>query len=90
MTTKELSNRIAEQTGMTKRMTDQLMAATIDSIVEALNQDQIVMLQNFGSLNPKDRPARRVRNPKTGEQQLSEAKRVVTFQVNPQLKQQIK
>ncbi len=88
MTTKELTARIASRTGMTKRMTATLLDATVGVIADALNNDQVVVLQNFGILSTKERPARRVVNPKTGQEQVSAAKRVVTFRPNPTLKEQ--
>ena len=90
MTQKDFTARIASETGMTKRLTDGLLQATVDTIVEALNENQTVLLQNFGTLSIKERPARTVRNPKTGEVQQAQAKRIVSFQVNPTLKQQVR
>jgi len=90
MTTKELSNRIAEQIGMTKRQSDQLLSAAVDVITEALNEDRTVLLQNFGSLSIKERPSREVMNPKTGEKLMADPKRVIIFAANPALKQQVR
>ncbi|MBP5476063.1 MAG: HU family DNA-binding protein [Paludibacteraceae bacterium] len=90
MTTKELTNRIAGKTGMTKRESEQLMAAAVDVITECLNEDQTVLLQNFGLLSIKERPQREVMNPKTGEKRIAEAKRVITFTANTTLKQQVR
>lgn len=90
MTTKELTNRIAGKTGMTKRESEQLMAAAVDVITECLNEDQTVLLQNFGLLSIKERPQREVMNPKTGEKRMAEAKRVITFTANTTLKQQVR
>lgn len=90
MTTKELTNRIAGKTGMTKRESEQLMAAAVDVITECLNEDQTVLLQNFGLLSIKERPQREVMNPKTGEKRIAEAKRVISFTANTTLKQQVR
>ena len=88
MTTKELTARIASRTGMTKRMTAQLLDATVSVIADSLHEDKVVVLQNFGTLSTKERPARKIVNPKTGQQQVSNAKRVISFHPNNTLKQQ--
>lgn len=90
MTTKELTNRIAGKTGMSKRESERLLAAAVDAITECLNEDKTVMLQNFGTLSIKERPRREVMNPKTGEKRVAESKRVITFAANPTLKQQVR
>ncbi len=88
MTTKELIAQVATRTGMTKRMTSELMDNTVSVITDALNNDQVVILQNFGTLSTKERPARKIVHPKTGKEQLSQAKRIVVFKVNNTLKEQ--
>ncbi len=90
MTTKELSNRIATETGITKRQSDELMSATVDVITEALNEDKTIQLQNFGQLQVKERESRKVMNPKTGEKRIAGAKRVITFAANQNLKLKVR
>ena len=90
MTTKELINNIAEKTGMTKKQVEQLMNVTTKVINSTLQEDHSVQLQNFGTLEPKERRARQVTNPKTGEKSVTRAKRVVSFRANNKLKTIVK
>jgi DNA-binding protein HU-beta len=90
MTTKELTNRIAVQTGMTKKQADELMTATSQVIMNALNSNQAVQLKNFGTLTVKERAAREVTNPKTGAKTLKAAQRIPVFRPNRQLKDEIR
>lgn len=90
MTTKELIAKIAAQTGMTKKRTEQLMNATAHVITNALQEDKSVQLQNFGTLEPKERKARQIIHPKTGAKSVTQAKRVVGFRANQKLKELVK
>jgi len=90
MTSKELTARIAEKTGLTKKLADALMAATGQTVAEALNENKTVQLKNFGILETKERAAREVTNPRTGEKTRSQKKRIITFRPNRQLKEQMK
>lgn len=86
MTTKELIAQIAKETGMTKRRTEELLTATTEVIAESLQDGKAVQLQNFGTLETKQRAARKITNPKTGEVSMSQAKRVIGFRPNERLK----
>lgn len=90
MTTKELINKIVEKTGMTKTQVEQLMTATTKVITSALQNDHTVQLQNFGTLEPKERRSRQVTNPKTGAKSVTRAKRIVSFRANNKLKTIVK
>lgn len=90
MTTKELIAHIAAETGMTKRHTEELMNATTEVIAESLQNGQTVQLQNFGALESKERAARKITNPKTGEVSVTPAKRVVSFRPNDRIKELLK
>lgn len=90
MTTKELIAQIAVETGMTKRHTEELLTATTEVITESLQAGKSVQLQNFGTLEAKQRAARKITNPKTGEASISQAKRVVSFRPNERLKDMLR
>lgn len=90
MTTKELITHIAAETGMTKRHTEELMTAVTDVISQSLHAGTSVQLQNFGTLEVKQRAARKITNPKTGETSLSQAKRVISFRPNERLKDMLR
>jgi len=90
MTTKELITQIAAQTGMTKKRTEQLLGATTQTIVTALSNDTAVQLQNFGTLETKERQARQIINPRTGDRTITKPKRVIGFRANDNLKELVK
>ena len=90
MTTKVLSNLIADRIGMTKSQSETLLSSAVEVIVEALNEDKTVVIQNFGTLRVKERESREVMNPKTGEKRVTDPKCVITFAANQNLKQQVR
>lgn len=74
MLTKDLITEIATQTGMTKRRTEELLDATTAIVVENLLQGKAVQLQNLGSLEVKEKGARTIVHPRTGERTIVPAK----------------
>lgn len=64
--------------------------ATILKILKAnLENGDDVLLSGFGKFNVKDKPARKVKNPRTGESMVLEARRVVTFKPCRKLRQKV-
>ncbi|WP_158535047.1 HU family DNA-binding protein [Acaryochloris thomasi] len=63
----ELVNAVADKAGVTKKQADEIVSATIDTIVDTVSQGDKVTLVGFGSFEPRDRKAREGRNPKTGK-----------------------
>ena len=90
MITKEFINLIAAQTGMSKRKTEELLSATSAILGEALQNGQSVQMKNFGVLEVKERPARTIVHPKTGEKCNTKAKMVATFRPTAALKEKLK
>ena len=90
MTTKELISRIASRTSLPRKEVEQLMQAAGNTMMTALQEGRNVQLQNFGTLEVKDRQPRQIVNPKTGEKSRTKAKRIISFRPNRQLKTQLK
>lgn len=64
--------------------------ATILKILKAnLENGDDVLLSGFGKFNVKDKPARKLKNPRTGESMVLEARRVVTFKPCRKLRQKV-
>ena len=82
----ELIAAVAEKTGMSKKDTDAVIAATLGTITEALAEDEKVQLVGFGSFEVKKRAARTGRNPKTKEAIEIAASRVPQFKAGKALK----
>lgn len=63
----ELVNAVADKAGVTKKQADEILGATIDTIIETVSKGDKVTLVGFGSFEPRARKAREGRNPKTGK-----------------------
>ena len=61
----------------------------LDDIVAALKQGERVNISGFGTFNVRKKMARRGRNPKTGEDLEITPRRVITFRVSNQLKEEV-
>ncbi len=90
MTTKELIGQIAARTSLPRKEVEKLMQTASETIMKALQDGKNVQLQNFGTLEVKDRQPRQVVNPKTGEKSQTEAKRIISFRPNRNLKAELK
>ncbi len=67
MTKKELITKIAEDADISKAVAEKALNATIESITDALSNRDKVTFVGFGTFYVSNRPARKGRNPKTGE-----------------------
>ena len=63
----ELIAAVAEKTGLSKKDTEAVITAALDTITAALKDGDKVQLVGFGSFEVKKRAARIGRNPKTKE-----------------------
>jgi len=64
----ELVSAIAEDSGMPKTEVTKALDSTLSVIQEALKSGDSVALIGFGTFAVKNRPARKGRNPATGEE----------------------
>lgn len=85
----ELVEKVAEQTGKTKKETGLIVDAVFQSIAEALKGGEKVTLIGFGNFEVRDRAARTGRNPQTGEEIKIEASKVPAFKPGKQLKESV-
>ena len=90
MTQKELISETAKSLDMTKVQTEQLLNATSELIIQALLDGKSVMIQNFGTLEVKQKNERVTVHPKTGVRTLTPPKLQVNFKANPNLKEELK
>ena len=86
MNKNELIAEIACKSGLTKTDAEKALAATVDTLTEAMVKGDKVMLVGFGSFEVKDRDARMGRNPKTKEVIEIPATRVPVFKAGKALK----
>ena len=82
----ELIAAVAEKTGMSKKDTAAVIAATLNTITEALAEEEKVQLVGFGSFEVKKREARTGLNPKTLEKIEIPASKAPVFKAGKALK----
>lgn len=85
----ELIAAAAESTGLTKKDTEKVLNAALESIAAALAQGDKVQISGFGSFEVKEREARVGRNPQTGEAMDIAASRIPAFKAGKALKDRV-
>lgn len=81
----QLIDAVADTAKVTKAQAEQVLDAFINVAGYSLSNGVAVTLHNLGTLKPKQRAARKGRNPKTGEAIDIAAKTTVTFKVAKKL-----
>ncbi len=89
MTKNDLVNKISKDTGLRQVDVKRVIQLTLDGIIEMLVTEARVELRNFGVFEVKERKAWKGRNPKTGEEVLVPAKRVVRFSSSKLMKERV-
>lgn len=91
MTKSELIDRLADhRPDMTQRDAGRAVRLILDQMIEALAEGSgRVEIRGFGSFSARYRPARRGRNPKTGEPVDVPAKYVAHFIPGKELRQRV-
>jgi DNA-binding protein HU-beta len=85
MNKSELVDAMASASGLTKTDSKKALDAFISVVSNTLKKGDSVNLTGFASLSVKEKPARTCRNPRTGEQMTTEAKKVVNFKAGAEL-----
>ena len=89
MNKSELVSAVAEKTGQTKKVAEQVIDATFDAITADLSAGGKVQLVGFGSFEVKNREARTGRNPKTNEPIDIPASKSPAFKAGKALKEAV-
>jgi len=82
----DLVTRISEKSKMSKKDSEKVLNALMDSIEEALKQGDKVQLVGFGSFEVRQRAARKGRNPQTKAEITIPASKAPVFKVGKALK----
>ena len=85
----ELIAAVAEKTGLTKKDSERVINATVETIVDGLKKGDKVSLSGFGIFEVKNREARVGRNPRTKEAIQIPATRLPAFKASKALKDTI-
>lgn len=85
----ELIASVAERACLAKVDAEAAIAALLETIVDAMKEEKAINFSGFGSFNTALRPARTVRNPRTGESIELEATKIVKFKVAKNFKEAV-
>ena len=86
----ELVEKIADQTGLTKKTSREAVDGIISAITDSLAREEKVTLVGFGTFQIMGRKARTGRNPQTGEEIQIPAKKVPKFRPGKGLREKVK
>jgi integration host factor subunit alpha len=89
LTKAKMAEALFEELGLNKREAKELVELFFEEIRAALENGQQVKLSGFGNFDLREKNARPGRNPKTGEEILVSARRVVTFRPGQKLKARV-
>ena len=89
MNKQELVTKMAEKTQLTKKDTEAVLKAFIDSVQEALVNGEKVQLIGFGTFETRERAAREGRNPRTKETITIPATTVPVFKAGKEFKEKV-
>ena len=91
MTKDELIEAVAAQAGVSKKETETIVAAVLDTITKTLTEGGKVALTGFGTFSVSDRAARTGVNPQHPEQKIQiPAMTVPKFKAGKSLKDAVK
>jgi len=90
MTKNEFVDRVASESGLSKKDAGSAVDAVITSIETALSSGEEVNFTGFGKFHVAERGAREGRNPRTGETMTIAASKVPRFTAGSSLKKAVK
>ena len=89
MTKKDIVRLISDSMEVTQLDVKEIVQKTFDIITDTLAKDGRIELRNFGVFEVKKRAPRKARNPRTGEEVMVPARRVVTFRPGKDMEERI-
>lgn len=89
MTKAQLVAAVADKMGSDKKTANAAIDALSDIIVHEVSRGGSVTIPNVGKVTCRERPARMVRNPATGEQIKKPADKVVKMSIAKTLKESV-
>lgn len=79
MTKAELVAAVAERAGVSKKVADAVLDAYFRVVQDAVAEGKEVRVPGFGAFVVRERAARKVKDPRTGEEITVPARKVVVF-----------
>ena len=90
MLTKDLIGNVASATGLSKKKTEQLLTTANAIMRENLMAGKVIQLQGLGALEIKERQARTIVHPRTGERSTIPSKKQLVFRPVAGMKDELK
>ena len=89
LTKKDLIESIRSNNDLTMKQSTDLVASIIAIIKDTLVSGEDVLISGFGKFCVKQKAERKGRNPSTGEEQMLQARKVVTFKCSGKLRETV-
>ena len=86
LTKQDIANALVKKTNLTQTQALVITNQFFEQITEMLSKGEDVKLSSFGNFVIRNKSERPGRNPKTGEEVIINARKVVTFKAGPKLK----
>ena len=86
LTKQDIAKALLKKTDLTQTQALVLTNQFFEQIIATLSKGEDVKLSSFGNFVVRKKSQRAGRNPKTGEEVLISARKVVTFKAGPKLK----
>ena len=85
----DIVKAVSEMTELSKHESEKAVAATLEAITMSLAKGEQVKISGFGSFETKERAGRVGHNPRTGEEVVIPASRVISFRAGKALKETV-
>ena len=86
LTKQDIANTLVKKMNLSQTLALSLTNQFFDQIIATLKTGEEIKLSSFGNFVVREKTARPGRNPKTGEDVMISARKVVTFKAGPKLK----
>jgi DNA-binding protein HU-beta/integration host factor subunit alpha len=90
MNNKEFIAELAERTGYSTKDTQKLVNSLVDAMGDTFQEDNAILVPNFGVFETKKKMERIMVNPATGQRMLVPPKLVLNFKPNQTWKDKLK
>ena len=90
MNNKEFIAELASRTGFSAKDTQTLVNNIVNAMGDAFQEDNVVLVPNFGVFETKKKMERIMVNPASGQRMLVPPKLVLNFKPNQTLKEKLK
>lgn len=89
MNKSQLVSAMADSAGISLSKAEKALGVALDGITDTLTKGDVVSIVGFGSFGVKKRAARKVRNPRTGQEMMITARVVPFFKAGKNLKETV-